>query len=90
MPLTKEDIARIVEEEDVKFIRMQFVDVLGQLKNVAITASQLERALDGEVSIDGHAIEGFTSVNMSDQYLVPDLDTFCIYPGGPSGAKWPG
>lgn len=87
MPLTKEDIARIVEEEDVKFIRMQFVDVLGQLKNVAITASQLERALDGEVSIDGHAIEGFTSVTMSDQYLVPDLDTFCIYPWRPQRGK---
>ena len=80
MSLTKEDISRIIEEEDVKFIRMQFVDVLGQLKNVAITASQLPRALDGMVSIDGHSIEGFNSVNASDQYLVPDLDTFCIYP----------
>lgn len=83
MSLTKEDISRIIEEEDVKFIRMQFVDVLGQLKNVAITASQLPRALDGMVSIDGHSIEGFTSVNASDQYLVPDLDTFCIYPWRP-------
>ena len=83
MSLTKEDIVRIVEEEDVKFIRMQFVDVLGQMKNVAITVSQLDRALDGEISIDGSSIEGFTSVNESDQYLVPDLDTFCIYPWRP-------
>ena len=59
MSLTKEDIVRIVEEEDVKFIRMQFVDVLGQMKNVAITVSQLDRALDGEISIDGSSIEGF-------------------------------
>ena len=87
MSLTKEDISRIIEEEDVKFIRMQFVDVLGQLKNVAITASQLPRALDGMVSIDGHSIEGFTSVNASDQYLVPDLDTFCIYPWRPQRGK---
>ena len=89
MSLTKEDIVRIVEEEDVKFIRMQFVDVLGQMKNVAVTVSQLDRALDGEISIDGSSIEGFTSVNESDQYLVPDLDTFCIYPWRPSGARWP-
>ena len=56
MALTKEDIIRIIEEEDVKFIRMQFVDVLGQLKNVAITSSQIERALNGEISIDGSSI----------------------------------
>ena len=87
MSLTKEDIVRIVEEEDVKFIRMQFVDVLGQMKNVAITVSQLDRALDGGISIDGSSIEGFTSVNESDQYLVPDLDTFCIYPWRPQRGK---
>ena len=87
MSLTKEDIVRIVEEEDVEFIRMQFVDVLGQMKNVAITVSQLDRALDGEISIDGSSIEGFTSVNESDQYLVPDLDTFCIYPWRPQRGK---
>ena len=87
MSLTKEDIVRIVEEEDVKFIRMQFVDVLGQMKNVAITVSQLDRALDGEISIDGSSIEGFTSVNESDQYLVTDLDTFCIYPWRPQRGK---
>lgn len=85
--LSKEDIARVIEEEDVKFIRMQFVDVLGQLKNVAITASQLSRALDGRVSIDGNSIEGFTDVIASDQFLVPDLDTFCIYPWRPQRGK---
>ena len=87
MALTKEDIIRIIEEEDVKFIRMQFVDVLGQLKNVAITASQIERALNGEVSIDGSSIEGFARINESDQYLVPDLNTFCIYPWRPQRGK---
>ncbi len=85
--LTREDITRIIEEEDVKFIRMQFVDVLGQLKNVAITASQLERALNGQVSIDGSSIEGFSRINESDQYLTPDLDTFCIYPWRPQRGK---
>lgn len=87
MALTKEDIIRIVEEEDVKFIRMQFVDVLGQLKNVAVTSSQIERALNGEISIDGSSIEGFARINESDQYLVPDLNTFCIYPWRPQRGK---
>lgn len=87
MALTKEDIIRIIEEEDVKFIRMQFVDVLGQLKNVAITSSQIERALNGEISIDGSSIEGFARINESDQYLVPDLNTFCIYPWRPQRGK---
>ena len=45
---TKEDIFRIVEEEDVEFIRLQFTDIFGTLKNVAITASQLEKALDNK------------------------------------------
>lgn len=87
MSLTREDILRILEEEDVKFIRMQFVDVLGQLKNVAITVSQIERALDGRISIDGSSIEGFARVDASDQYLVPDLDTFCIYPWRPQHGR---
>lgn len=87
MSLTKEDIIRIIEEEDVKFIRMQFVDVLGQLKNVAITASQIERALNGQISIDGYAIKGFSNIHDSDQYLIPDLNTFCIYPWRPQRGK---
>ena len=90
MSLTKEDIVRIVEEEDVKFIRMQFVDVLGQMKNVAITVSQLDRALDGEISIDGSSIEGFASVNESDQYLRARSGHLrASIRGDPSGARWP-
>lgn len=87
MAYTKEDIIRIIQEEDVRFIRMQFVDVFGQLKNVAIMADQLERALRDQVMIDGSAIEGFVRVNESDQYLRPDLNTFAIYPWRPSRGK---
>ncbi|MCD7821621.1 MAG: type I glutamate--ammonia ligase [Clostridiales bacterium] len=87
MAYSKEDILRLVEEEDVQFIRMQFVDVFGQLKNVAITASQLPRALDDQIMIDGSAIEGFVRVNESDQYLRPDLNTFAIYPWRPMQGK---
>ena len=63
MTYTREDIIRIVQEEDVRFIRMQFVDIFGQLKNVAITAGQLEKALDNRVMIDGSSIEGFVRVH---------------------------
>ncbi len=87
MAYSRADIVRMVREEDVQFIRMQFVDVLGQLKNVAVTASQLERALDGKIYIDGASIEGFSRISESDQYLVPDLDTFCVYPWRPQRGR---
>ena len=62
MGYTKEDVLRIAKEKDVKFIRLQFTDIFGQLKNVAITASQLEKALDNECMFDGSSIEGFVRI----------------------------
>ena len=56
---TKQDIIRMVEDEDVEFIRLQFTDMFGTLKNVAITSSQLEKALSNECMFDGSSIEGF-------------------------------
>ena len=84
---TKEDIFRIVEEEDVEFIRLQFTDIFGTLKNVAITASQLEKALDNKCMFDGSSIEGFVRIEESDMYLYPDLDTFTIFPWRPQQGK---
>ena len=78
--LTREDIVREVREKDVHFIRLQFTDIFGQLKNVAITASQLDRALNNEVTIDGSSIEGFLRLEESDMRLFPDLDTFTLLP----------
>ena len=63
---SKQDIIRIVEEEDVEFIRLQFTDIFGALKNVAITSSQLEKALDNRVMFDGSSIEGFVRIEESD------------------------
>ena len=77
---TKDDILRMVREEKVEFIRMQFTDIFGQMKNVAITASQIEKALNNLIMIDGSSIEGFTRIHESDQYLRPDLDSFVILP----------
>ena len=84
---TREEILRLIQEEDVQFIRMQFTDLFGQLKNVAITVSQIERALDGEVMLDGSSIQGSVRVEESDQYLKPDLNTFAILPWRPQYGK---
>ena len=80
---SKNDIIRIVDEEDIEFIRLQFTDIFGTLKNVAITASQLEKALDNRCMFDGSSIEGFVRIEESDMYLLPDLDTFMIFPWRP-------
>ena len=83
----KEDILRLVEEEDVEFIRLQFTDMFGCLKNMAITSSQLEKALDNRCMFDGSAIEGFVKIEESDLYLHPDLNTFEIFPWRPQQGK---
>jgi len=82
-----EDIRRIVFDEDVKFIRLQFVDIFGTLKNVAITVEQLNRALNGEIMFDGSSIEGLLRSSESDMYLKPDLSTFEIFPWRPHQGK---
>ncbi len=87
MKYTKEDIYRIVEEEDVAFIRLQFCDIFGTPKNIAIAASQLESALNNECIFDGISVEGFVRSQDSDMYLYPDLDSFEIYPWRPQSGK---
>ena len=77
---TREDIVRIVEEENVKYIRLQFTDILGTIKNVEIPVSQLEKALDNKMMFDGSSIEGFVRIEESDMYLYPDLNTFVVFP----------
>ena len=84
---TKEDIIRMVEEQDVEFIRMQFTDIFGQLKNVAITKSQIQKAVNNQIMIDGSSIEGFVRIHESDQYLYPDLDSFTVLPWRPQYGK---
>ncbi|HJB08772.1 MAG TPA: glutamine synthetase family protein, partial [Candidatus Enterocloster faecavium] len=84
---SRDDIIRMVEEEDVEFIRLQFTDIFGMLKNVAITAGQLPKALENRCIFDGSAIEGFVRIDESDMYLYPDLDTFEIFPWRPQQGK---
>lgn len=83
----RQDIIKLVEEEDVEFIRMQFTDIFGNLKNVAVTAAQLEKALDNKCMFDGSSIAGFTDVEDSDMYLYPDPGTLEIFPWRPQQGK---
>ena len=84
---TKEDIIRIVEEEDVEFIRLQFVDIFGILKNMAVTAKQLDSILNNRCTFDAAAINGFDTMHVDELVLVPDLDTFTIFPWRPQRGR---
>lgn len=77
---SKDDIKRLAKEDNVKFIRLQFTDILGTIKNVEIPSSQLEKALDNKMMFDGSSIEGFVRIEESDMYLFPDLDTWVVFP----------
>ena len=84
---TKQDIYRLVEEEDVEFIRLQFVDSFGALKNIAMTANHLDRILENRVVFDGAAIQGYDTKDLSEFILAPDLDTFTIFPWRPQRGR---
>jgi glutamine synthetase len=83
----KQEILDFIEEEDVKFIRLAFCDVLGTQKNVSIMASELERAFDDGISFDASAICGFGSEDKSDFFLFPDPSTLAVLPWRPSQGR---
>ena len=78
--MTREEIMAIVEEKNINFFRLQFVDIFGFMKNIAIPRSQIKKALDGQMMFDGSSIDGFVRINESDMYLKPDFDTFLVLP----------
>ena len=78
--MTKKEILKAMAENDVRFLRLQFTDILGKNKNVEVPASQFEKALDGEMMFDGSSIEGFTRIEESDMLLKPDYNSFVIFP----------
>ena len=84
---TKKDILELVEEEDVEFIRLQFTDLFGGMKNLAITANHLRKALDNRVTFDGSSIKGFVDVEESDLYLYPDYNTLAMFPWRPQQGR---
>lgn len=83
----KNDIIRMIDENNVGFVRLQFTDILGSLKNVAITAGQVEKALDNKCVFDGSSMEGFVRIQETDMVLRPDPDSFLIYPWLSQGGR---
>lgn len=84
---TRDDIRRIVEEEDVEFIRLQFCDIFGSAKNIAITRQQLDKALNNECTFDTAGLMGYTTRYDSEMVLHPDVNTFEIFPWRPQDGK---
>ena len=78
--MTKEKIERICSENNVGFIRLQFCDMNGTIKNLSLPISQLNKVLNDEIMLDGSSIKGFRSIETSDMYFYPDFDTFMILP----------
>ncbi|MBM7713526.1 glutamine synthetase [Bacillus thermophilus] len=78
--MNREKVLEMVREHNVRYIRLQFTDLFGTIKNVEIPVSQLPKALDNKMMFDGSSIEGFVRIEESDMYLYPDLDTFVIFP----------
>lgn len=81
---TKQDILKLVKENDVKFIRLWFTDILGQVKSFAITDKELEGALENGMGFDGSSITGYQDIEESDMIAMPDPDTFAVLPWRPS------
>ncbi len=80
---TREDVIKVANANDVKFVRLQFCDIHGLVKNMSIPATQLEKALDNKVMLDGSSIRGFRTIETSDMYFYPDISTFQILPWRP-------
>ena len=84
---TREDILRLVEEEDVAFIRLQFTDIFGTMKNMAVTVSQLEKALDNRCMFDVSSLDGLSRRGRLGYVSLSDLSTFEIFPWRPQQGK---
>ena len=80
MAISAKDIKKTLKDEDVKFLRLQFTDILGHNKNIEVPTSQFDKALEGEVMFDGSSIQGFTRIEESDMLLKPDYNTFLVFP----------
>ena len=85
---SRAEILKAANKEKVRFLRLQFTDLMGTLKNVEVPRSQFEKALDGQIMFDGSSIEGFVRIEESDMLLIPDYNTFQVNPwANPDGSK---
>ena len=86
--LSREEIKSLIDQHNVKFIRLQFVDINGMVKNLAVPAKQIDKILDNELMLDGSSIKGFRSIETSDMCFYPDRSTFAILPWREKEGKW--
>ncbi|MDD1741581.1 MAG: glutamine synthetase beta-grasp domain-containing protein, partial [Methanothrix sp.] len=77
---SQEQVLEMIKEKNVEFLRLQFTDISGIVKNVAIPTTQIGKALKSGISFDGSSIEGFARIQESDMVLQPDLSTFSLLP----------
>src|SRR2546423_14190539 len=82
-PQTPDDVKALVEERGVRFIRLWFTDILGQLKSFSINSDQLDDAFEGGMGFDGSSITGFNAIEESDMIAMPDPSTFALLPWRP-------
>src|SRR6201995_2282072 len=86
LSLTADDVITIVKERDIRFIRLWFTDILGQLKAFSINVTELEDAFEGGMGFDGSSITGFNAIEESDMIAQPDPSAFCVLPWRPGEA----
>jgi glutamine synthetase len=84
-PKTADDVKAIVDERDIRFVRLWFTDILGQLKSFSINAAELDDAFEGGMGFDGSSITGFNAIEESDMIAMPDISTFSVLPWRPEG-----
>ena len=77
---TAKEIKEIIKANNVKFIKLQFVDINGQVKNMSVPSEQIDKALNNEIMLDGSSIKGFRSIETSDMFFHPDINSFQILP----------
>ena len=86
--LTDDEIKKLIDEYNVKFVRLQFVDINGMVKNMAVPAKQIDKILNNELMLDGSSIKGFRSIETSDMCFYPDRSTFAILPWKEKNGEW--
>ena len=77
---TDDEIKSLIKEYNIKFIKLQFVDINGQVKNMTIPSQHIGKALNNEIMLDGSSIKGFRSIETSDMFFHPDKNSFQILP----------
>ncbi|MBQ7281587.1 MAG: glutamine synthetase beta-grasp domain-containing protein, partial [Spirochaetales bacterium] len=84
---TRDRIMAFIEEQDVRFVKLAFCDIFGQLKNISISAKSLPKAMERGVGLNAASIRGFLNIDDSDLLLFPDPDTLTILPWRPADGK---